>query len=80
MSITKNADQLISDIRLKRANWNERSSFTLKGIKNLSNSDLDTLILYAQNAINHPDNPEYGYMRLRGDLRQIFIAYRIIKE
>lgn len=51
----KAALKLLSDIKKKLDKWNERSSFTLKGVKNLSMSDLDTLQLYANTLLN------YGY-------------------
>lgn len=80
MIVEKNAKKLISDIESKRLKWNERSSFTIKGVKNLSLSDLDTLELYANNAIKFPENPEHGYMPLRGDLRKVFVAYGILSS
>ena len=49
----KAALKLLSDIEKKIAKWNERSSFTLKGVKNLSMSDLDTLQLYANTLLNY---------------------------
>ena len=51
----KAALKLLSDIKKKLDKWNERSSFTLKGVKNLSMSDLDTLQLYANTLL------DYGY-------------------
>lgn len=41
-----NVVQLKREINTKRAKWDERSSFTICGVKNLSVSDLDTLELY----------------------------------
>ena len=41
------ANKLLKEINKKRKAWNERSSFTIMGCRNLSVSDLDTLELYA---------------------------------
>jgi len=41
-------EKLLNEIEDIRSNWNERSNFTLKGVRNLSQSDLDTLVLYAE--------------------------------
>lgn len=40
-------EQLIKDVESKIASWNERSMFKLKGVGNLSKSDMETLELYA---------------------------------
>lgn len=38
--------KLRRDINKKLSNWNEKSSFTLGGVKNLSLSDMDTLLMF----------------------------------
>lgn len=43
-----NAVELLSTIRSKKEAWDERSSFKIKRVSNLSSSDLDTLEMYAQ--------------------------------
>lgn len=48
-----NAIKLLSTIRSKRENWDERGSFNIKGVSNLSSSDLDTLEMYAQCIYRH---------------------------
>lgn len=78
--IIKGSKKLKKDIETKILKWNERSSFKIKGIGNLSMSDMDTLTMYADNAIKYPENPEKGFMPLRGGLREIFIAYGILSE
>lgn len=40
-----NTKKLRNDINKKLDNWNERSQFTLGGVKNLSRSDMDILIM-----------------------------------
>ena len=42
-----NAVELLSTIRSKKEAWDERSSFKIKRVSNLSSSDLDTLEMYA---------------------------------
>lgn len=41
-------EKLIKDINSAYSSWDERSTFTIVGIKNLSISDLETIELYAQ--------------------------------
>lgn len=41
-------EKLLEDIETARRCWDERSSFVLEGVGNLSVSDLDTLELYAE--------------------------------
>lgn len=41
-----NAVELLSTIRSKKEAWDERSSFKIKRVSNLSSSDLDTLEMY----------------------------------
>lgn len=48
----KKLEKLLKEIEIKRRNWNERSSFTIMGKRNLSQSDLDTLVLYAETQIS----------------------------
>lgn len=40
-----NTEKLRKDVNKKIDNWNERSQFTLAGVKNLSRSDMDVLLL-----------------------------------
>lgn len=71
----KNTDRLCADIYMKRKHWNEHSSFTLKGIGNLSQSDLETLILYCEvyNKYGHFND----LMPPRGDIAKVLEAYDI---
>lgn len=72
----KNAKKLIGDIKKKINNWNERSMFTLKGVKNLSMSDLDTLELYATTFIR--TGGFYGLMEPRGAIAEVLTKYNIV--
>lgn len=72
----KNAEKLLSDIQKKIQNWNERSSFTLKGVKNLSMADLETLELYADTYIR--TGGFYGLMEPRGAIAQVLVKYNIV--
>lgn len=76
--VIKASNKLKKEIETKILKWNERSQFKLKGIGNLSMSDLDTLVFYADNAIQYPDDPEKGLLPLIGGLREIFISYGIL--
>lgn len=49
----KNAQKLIQDIKVKKAKWNERSQFVIRRVTNLSMSDMDALILYAETIIKN---------------------------
>ena len=73
-----NAKKLIQTIERKICNWNERSSFTVAGVKNLSYSDMESLKLYAEEFlkkgnINHLMEP-------LGDKKEILAKYGIEKN
>ena len=57
----RNAHSLIKLIDDKIRNWNERSQFIVHGVKNLSRSDMDMIIMYAENLIM---NGGYSYGNL----------------
>lgn len=40
--------QLIQDVENKINKWDERSCFVISGVRNLSRSDLDTIVMYAE--------------------------------
>jgi hypothetical protein len=71
-----NIKKLRQDIKKKLDNWNERSNFTLKGVKNLSKSDLDTIELYAD--IIEKQGNYNGLMKPLGAVAQVLQAYNII--
>lgn len=48
MNINLKAESLIGEIDKAKKNWDEKSSFTIMGYKNLSESDLDSLRFYAR--------------------------------
>lgn len=64
-------EQLLNDIKALRDNWDERSCFKLKGVGNLSRSDLDTLELYADNNLN------LRLMKPLGNIKKILDIYNI---
>ena len=43
-----NAQELLKDIEKRMNNWDERSQFKMKGVGNLSFSDMESIKLYAQ--------------------------------
>lgn len=53
----KAAVELEKLIDKKLDNWDERSCFAVKGVKNLSRSDMDTLQLYLKHFIS------FGYFK-----------------
>lgn len=69
-----NANKLIKDINKKKASWNERSQFKIKGVGNLSVSDLDQLELYAQTYISNGGSFT-GLMEPFGEIREVLDAY-----
>ena len=81
MKQIKKAEKLMQDIETKVSKWNERSSFTMKGIKNLSMSDLDSLMLYAQRLrVNKSMGlPNFqGLIEPLGDVRKVLEKYDLI--
>lgn len=71
---------LKKDIKEKIDNWNERSSFAVKGIKNLTVSDLDTLELYADEMIKSGGNGFYGLSKPLGNIRQVLVKYGLLDQ
>lgn len=72
------ADTLIKDITKKINFWDERSNFTLKGIRNLSMSDLDMIKFYANNYAKYGNVTNYGeFMKPLGDIAEVLKAYDI---
>ena len=60
------AREFLETIERKIDKWNERSCFTVLGVKDLSRSDMDDLILYTEHYI------KYGYfMGLREPLGSV---------
>ena len=59
MGNRENAQKLIKTINQKIENWNERSCFTIHGVKNLSRGDLDMIKMYCDNVIKFGN---YGYL------------------
>jgi hypothetical protein len=70
--VNQNAQTLIKDCQTQMAK-NEYRTSTLKGIRNLSRSDLDILVLYAETFLCNGDTT--GLMKLRGNAADVWIAY-----
>lgn len=77
MANLKAAQTLIQDIEGKIRKWNERSMFTLKGVKNLSRADMDMLEMYANQYIQNGGN-FYGLMEPMGEIREVFEKYKMM--
>ena len=58
-------ERLKADLNQKLENWNERSSFTVAGVKNLSRADIDTLLVLCE---------EYDY---RNSLKEFIFSIEI---
>lgn len=71
----KKAHELIQEIEKKRKNWDERSQFKIKGVGNLSCSDLDTIELYAETYLQSGNLS--ALMRPLGGIAQVLKAYGI---
>jgi hypothetical protein len=80
MDLIGNAKKLMKDIEKKIDKWNERSCFSMKGLKNLSRADLDTLILYSEQFIKNGGNGFNGLMPPRGSIKKVLDAYGICEK
>lgn len=76
MKQIQNAKKLLADVDKKIKNWNERSLFRLKGVGNLSRSDMDTLQLYAEHFIQN-NGYLYGLMQPLGNIGEVLEKYEI---
>lgn len=72
----KNAQKLDADIT-KILGTNEYRTYTLKGVRNLSYSDLEVLQMYADYAIK---DELHTLMPLRGNLAKVWEKYKIQEE
>lgn len=61
-------ESLLKDVKKAIANWDERSQFVLKGVRNLSMSDMGTLELYAKTGGK-------GLMKPIGDVGKVLEKY-----
>lgn len=68
---------LINEINKKKESWNEIDQFSLKGVQNLSTSDLDTLELYAT-AVLHTGTWKGTLMSPLGDIEKVLAKYDLL--
>lgn len=61
-------EKLLKDVEKAFNKWDERSQFVLKGVRNLSVSDLDTLELYAETG-------GHGLMKPHGYVGEVLAKY-----
>lgn len=73
----ENCKKLFTDIETQKKNWNERSQFCIAKIGNLSNSDLDSLMLYASNHVSNGGKSFGNLIEPMGNLKKILDAYDI---
>ena len=70
------ARKLKKDVEAKIEKWDERSSFTLKGVKNLSFADMECLLLYAEDMIRFGNLSQL--MKPLGKTRQVLEKYKML--
>lgn len=73
-----NAKKLIKDVDKKIDNWNERSQFKMKGIGNLSFSDMETLKLYAEEKLRYGNIN--NLLKPMGNIAEVLKTYNIERE
>lgn len=71
-----NVQILLNDIEEVKNNWNERSSFNLKGIGNLSVADLDVIEMYAKQYLQTGGSFN-GLMPPLGNVAEVLDKYNI---
>lgn len=69
-------DKLISDINNQLDNWDERSLFSLKNVKNITRADMDMILMYAESF--KEQGSFSGLMEPFGNIKKVFEAYNII--
>ena len=73
----RNAQILLGDIDKALKACDQRSMFTLRGVSNLSRSDLDTLVLYAETFIDSGGIDFGGLMSPIGEIAEVLNKYGI---
>ena len=68
--------KLKEDITNKIRRWDERDSFTLRGVKNLSFADMECLLLYAEDMIRFGNLSQL--MKPLGEVRLVLQKYKIL--
>lgn len=76
-----NTEKLLKTIQEKKSNWNERSTFTIKSVRNLSISDLDILELYCTEYLNSGEKHFGGLSFPLGSIKDVLDKFNIgVKE
>lgn len=71
----KKVDKVLQDIDKVLNNWDERSSFKLKGVGNLSKADLSVIELYANQYLE--TGGFHGLMQPMGHVKEVLDKYGI---
>lgn len=74
----KGAERLMKDINKKKLQWDERSQFSIKGVKNLSMGDLGMIELYAEVYIKNGGHLFSDFMSPRGSVKEVLEKYDIV--
>jgi hypothetical protein len=77
MKQIKNAEKMIQVIEKKKMKMEYRTS-TLKGVSNLSRSDLDSVVFYAEAFIRSGGTGFPGLMEPRGTTEELLKKYEVI--
>ena len=72
------AQRIVKDVQRKLDTWNEYSMFKIKGIGNLSRSDMDELLMYCDDLMN--GGFKQHMFLPRGSIKAVFEAYGITIE
>lgn len=71
------ARELMEDVKKLKSNWDDRSQFKLKGVENLSVSDLEQLDLYVGAYIESGGTGFGQFTEPLGDIKEVLDAYGI---
>lgn len=63
----KKIKKLRNEIEKKLNNWNERSQFTISGVKNLSMGDIDTILMH----LDHLERNVTGNFLYHGGVKEV---------
>lgn len=71
--MTLNSKKLRKDIRQRLDKWNERSTFKISGVKNVTRADMDTLIMCCDYYDEHGSLDGLSYFSPQ--VKQLLIIY-----
>lgn len=72
----KNAEKLVKEVTNKIRN-SEYNTVTMKGVRNLSRSDLESAVMYAETYINSGGYSFTGLMNPVGNVKELLDKYDV---